>query len=219
MNIEQFLLGIQYIPVQPQNPHEEIANTTLPEDNEYMKRALFELCTTTPKYSTFCLAAIINKVVSKLPEDQAYVNVGVWHGFSFLAGMINNAAKKCIGVDNFTQFGSPRAPFLRRFNRYKSENHHFYDMDYTEFFKAFRDPIGFYFYDGEHSYENQLKGLQIAEPFFADHCIIMVDDTNWKAPRKATLHFMENSANNYKVLLDASHPTFWNGVMILQKIN
>lgn len=219
MKFEDFVAGITYKPVQPNNPYDEIAITTLPEDNEHMKNILFEICTTVPKLSTFGLAAIINKAVAQMPQNQAYVNVGVWHGFSFLAGMVHNPDKKCIGIDNFSQFGSPRADFLRRFHRYKSDKHHFYDMDYVDFFKNFKGPIGFYFYDGEHSYENQLKGLQLAEPLFAKDCIIMIDDTNWEAPRKATLDFMSASANKYRVLMDAWHPAFWNGVMIIQKTN
>ncbi|WP_276354231.1 class I SAM-dependent methyltransferase [Cohnella caldifontis] len=219
MKFEKFLRNIKYAPVQPNTPLEEIANTTLPDDDEFYKRTLYELCTTVPKLSTFGLAAIINRAVSQMPKEQAYVNVGVWHGFSFLAGMIHNPDKKCIGIDNFTQFGSPRDEFLARFNKYKSDNHYFYDMDYVDFFRSFQDRIGFYFYDGEHSYENQLKGLQLAEPFFAKDCIVMVDDTNWEAPRRATLDFVSASPYQYSVLLSESHPTFWNGVMILRKEN
>lgn len=95
-------------------------------------------------------------------------------------------------------------------------------MDYRDYFlKYHRGMIGAYLYDGEHSYENQLEGLRIAESFFADSCLVFVDDTNWSEPRNATAEFIAQSVNHYDVLLDRAtcqnrHPTFWNGFMVLR---
>src|SRR5207244_4980279 len=58
----------------------------------------------------------------------------LWNGFTFLAGMIGNPGKVCIGIDNFSEYGGPRDAFNSRFDRYKSQKHHFYDMDYAEYF-------------------------------------------------------------------------------------
>lgn len=60
------------------------------------------------------------------------------------------------------------------------------------------------------------------EPFLADDCIVVVDDTNWDAPRQATEDFMRRSHHPCEVLLDVKtrdrcHPTFWNGIMLLRK--
>ena len=153
----------------------------------------------------------------------------MWEGFSFFAGLMGNDDKKCIGIDNFSEFNEPRERFLKHFNFYKSDSHFFYDMDYGQYFeKVHKLPIGFYLYDGSHKYEDQLKGLQCAEPFFEKNCIVMIDDTNLKAngepraPRRATLDFVKQSRFSYKVLLDKTtrfngHPTWWNGVMVLRK--
>src|SRR5262249_7442379 len=97
--------------------------------------------------------------------------------------------------------------------------------DYREYFsKMHREPIGLYVYDGDHSYDNQLIGLQAAEPFFAKGCIILVDDTNWLEPRNATLDFISKSSYEYRILFDTTtcsnrHPTLWNGIMVLQRTN
>jgi hypothetical protein len=169
-----------------------------------------------------------------MPEDLAFVNVGVWHGFTFFAGLVNNYRKICIGIDNFSEFGGPREAFAEKFQRYKSDTHHFYDMDYREYFRSVhKGPIGFYIYDAEHSYQNQLTGLQVAEPFFAENCIVLVDDTNWLEPRQATLDFIAASQYEYEILFESStccpnnpsdmitelryNPTWWNGIMLLQK--
>ena len=200
----------------------DVANTRLPRDEREMPIRLRDICRI-PRMSTFAIGAMINWGVSRMPDDQVFVNVGVWNGFTLLAGMIGNSNKACIGVDNFSQFGGPRDDFHARFERYRSLRHRFYDMDYSEYFSAFhKGPIGVYIYDGDHTYENQLRGLQLAEPFFVEGCLIFVDDTNWPEPRQATLSFIDQNPHEYRIVFDAGtsgngHPTFWNGVMVLEK--
>lgn len=233
MNNEQFIQGISFRFIQPGMPVPneklygvdaalEFANTVLPAEESRMRNAMNSIWQM-PKMSSFAIGSIINWVVSKLPADQCFVNVGVWNGFSFLAGLLQNHGKTCIGVDNFSQFGGPRAEFMHRFNRHKGPWHYFYDMDYKDYFaKLHRSPIGLYFFDGPHDYLNQLQGLQAAQSYFAEQCIILVDDTNWPEPRQATLDFMAAHPGRYRLLLDVTtasngHPTYWNGLMVLQK--
>jgi len=208
--------------------HIEVANAKLPEDDLLMKNRLRELLTV-PRMSTFAIGAILNKGVSMLREDCCFVNVGVWHGFTFLAALKENPDKICIGIDNFSQWsgaedGNPQVQFQQRFERYKSARHEFYNMDYREYFRAHHSrKIGLYMYDGHHGYEHQLEGLRLAEPFFADECFVIVDDTNWEHPRQATLDFIAQSSKRYVILLDQqtykhSHPTLWCGLMVFQQI-
>lgn len=177
-----------------------------------------------PRMSTIGIAAMINRGVALMPQDQCYVNVGVWNGYTLLAGMVGNSGRKSIGVDNFSQFGGPRDEFLKRFEQHRGPLDEFHDLDYEEYFaNHHRTPIGFYFYDGEHSYENQLKGLQVAEPFFSPGCRILIDDTNIPAARDAMEDFRAASARRYEVLLDKPtsrnlHPALWNGVIVLERV-
>jgi hypothetical protein len=138
--------------------------------------------------------------------------------------MAGNGRKKCIGVDNFSEFGGPREAFLTRFNAYKGTSHRFFEMDYREYFsQVHREPIGFYVYDGNHSYSNQLTGLEAAEPFFSQGSIILIDDANYDHVRRATMDFIDKSSFEYKIVLDQTtfcnnHPTLWNGVIVLQRV-
>jgi hypothetical protein len=199
----------------------EIANTRLPDDQLAMKLRLRHLCGI-PRMSTCSIAAIINHAVRNMPSDQCFVNVGVWNGFTLLSGMADNPKATCIGIDNFSEFGGPREAFLERFDSQKSDSHYFHEMDYRSYFKTrHQGEIGFYIYDGEHSYRNQFEGLQIAEPHLAQGALILVDDTNWEQPRQATLDFIEQSDKHYEILFDEGtcfpgHPTYWNGVMLLR---
>jgi len=201
----------------------EVINTKLPEHQKEMENNLHELLEI-PRMSTFAIGAMINKGVSTISPDSCFVNVGVWHGFTFLAGIKNNPGKICIGIDNFTQFGGPRKQFLGRFRKYKSTNHHFYDVHYKQYFTNMHTgKIGFYIYDGDHDYDNQLNGLRLAEPFFSQNCIIFVDDTNEEEPRQATLDFVAKSPHQYQILLSKEtlfngHPTLWNGIMVLERV-
>ena len=196
--------------------------TRLPEDGWRLRRLLRPVCLI-PRMSTFAVGAILNRAVAQMAPQAAFVNVGVWHGFTLLSGMAGNGDRRCIGVDNFSEFGGPRDEFLRRFDRYRSPLHAFHEMDYRAYFtERHRDPIGVYLYDGEHGYENQLHGLEVAERFFTPGCVIVVDDTNQPEPREATLAFAGARAGKYRTLLDRrtsanGHPTFWDGLLVLQR--
>ncbi len=175
--------------------------------------------------STYAIGHVINKICKNLNEHQIYLNVGVWKGFSLLAGMINT---KCevIGIDNFSQFGGPKNLFLKKFNRYKRINHFFYDIDYQEFFKNFEKKskfIDFYFYDGEHSYENQIKNLLIVDQFLKKESLILIDDINFQEVYDGTMDFMNKSSSNFSIIKSIKtknnhcHPSYWNGIMIIKK--
>lgn len=201
----------------------ELWITRLPSHSRELRARLAPLLAM-PRMSTFALAAIINRAAELLAPEESFVNVGVWHGFTLLAGMAGHPAVRCVGVDNFSEFGGPRAEFLARFAAARSPAHAFHDMDYREYFRTVHQgPIGLYIYDGDHAYEHQVLGLEVAEPFFAPECIIVVDDTNWGDPVRATHDFMARRPGRYRVLFDGHtsgnhHPTLWNGVMVLGKI-
>jgi hypothetical protein len=200
----------------------EVVNTRLPRDRRAARPALRRLCAV-PRMSTYAIGAIIDKGVSVMPEGTAFVNVGAWHGFTFLSGIVNNPARRSICVDNFSQFGGPREEFLRRFHACRSAAHSFHEMDYEAYFATIHQgPIGFYIYDGEHSYRHQLRGLEVAEPFFAEGCANLVDDTNLEEARRATEDFIARRPDRYELLLDRrtlanEHPTLWNGIMLFTR--
>jgi hypothetical protein len=229
MDVEQYLSQIEFRFLQPQQKrpgglrglslflrkfgvHVEMLNTRLPEDEQRMRRTLAAVCKV-PRMSTFAIGAIINRTVAQMPDDQCFVNIGVWNGFTFLAGLANNPTKRCVGVDR---------AFLERFASLKGPAHTFCEMGFDEYFdRVHKGPIGFCVYDGGHSYRDQYEGLERAEPFFAPGCLILVDDTNWEQVRRANTDFMEHRPGRYEVIFDRTtsrncHPTFWNGVMMMR---
>jgi hypothetical protein len=241
MNFIDYIYGITFRFIQPLTPwlplspaaftpwrrfgtYLESCNTMIPSRERELKQNLRRICNI-PRMSTLAIGALINGGVSQMRDGESFVNVGVWHGFTLLSGMVNNARKRCIGVDNFSEFGNPKQAFLNRFDSYKKPYHFFYEMDYIDYFsRVHRGKIGFYIYDGCHDYNNQIRGLRVAEPFFSENAIILIDDINYNDVKKATMDFIAASSHEYRILLEVStycnhHPTFWNGVMVLQMVN
>lgn len=186
----------------------------------------------TPRLSTVAIAYLFNILVQQMPKNETYLNIGTWCGFSFFSGIIGNPEKKCIGVDNFSNHHpiQTRTILHQQYQTFRNNNTVFYEMDYENYFKEIhRGPIGVYFYDGDHAYEHQLKGLEYAHPYLTRGSYTVVDDTNDNGalsgkgdPYEATLAFVDAHPGEYSIVLDVhthenGHPTFWNGLLILKK--
>jgi hypothetical protein len=201
----------------------DVKNTILPEAYDPLKVLLQPLCAGVNRMSTFAIAAIVNASVRCMPADCSYVNVGVWNGFTLLSGMVGNEGKRCVGIDNFSEFGGPREKFLANFNQLKSAPHAFFEMDYRDYFETIhRGPIGVYYYDGDHSEENQYMGLKAAEPFLSDDAIIVIDDINDRKAIEGTKRYLSETNLTFNVLKHVetahnNHPTYWNGLIVLQR--
>jgi hypothetical protein len=197
----------------------DAVNTVMPGELKDRLRPLLDI----PRMSTLAVAGALNRAVATMPAGRSFVNVGVWQGFTFLSALAGNPGVRCIGVDNFSEFNAPREAFRERFERAGGPAHSFHEMDYRDYFERVHEgPIGVYLYDGEHSYDNQLQGLEAAERFLSEDCLLVVDDTNRAEPRQATLDFVARRADEYEVVADvwtgaSSHPTYWNGLLVIRR--
>jgi hypothetical protein len=170
--------------------------------------------------STPAYANIINTICRSMSEDQLYLNIGCYQGFTLLAGMIDTKCR-VIGIDNFSQFGGPKEQCIRNFNKFARDNTQFYDVDYREYLASHAGKIDFYFYDGHHSYDNQYKAMVDANKFLEPGCLVLVDDTNVGEVSAATFKAMEDLGRKYDVWVDIKtahnkHPTYWNGLILLE---
>ena len=157
------------------------------------------------------------------------------------SGMLNTNCE-VYGVDNFSfdyedgdsslnnsiEETKARKYFFEHFNNLKKENKHFfYDVDYRKFFELWEKKnksIDFYYYDGEHSYKNQLDNLIIANNFLNTGSVILVDDYNEIEVENATLDFVSKYNSNFKILKEIKtankyiHPTYANGIILIEKV-
>lgn len=206
----------------------EVLNTRLPENARGIRRRLGPLLPMT-RMSTYAVGAVINHGVSQMPAGTVYLNIGVWKGFSFFAGLAGNADRRSIGVDDFSQFDGPRAEFLAAFERLRGPNDSFAEADFRDYLTRLHDgsKVGFYFYDGPHEYQDQLDALELVEPYLVPGSVILVDDTDQDAPRRATMDFLASRSDRYALVADRSsrvgatsrdaHPTFWHGIMLVER--
>ena len=192
--------------------------------------------------SKISIGFIVNQICKNLKSEDVYLNIGVWRGFTMFAGMINTECE-VYGVDNFSfnynegnnslnnivEEKKARAYFSAHLKKFQDKKKHFFfDMDYKKFFTLWekrKKAIDFYYYDGEHSYDNQYQNLIIANNFFKRGTIILVDDYNEDNVEKATLDFVAKFDSDFKILKEIKtankyiHPTYANGIVLIEKIN
>lgn len=201
----------------------DVYNTVLPVD-DVVKKIIFAGIFDMPRMSSYAIGALINLIVSEMPDDETYINVGVWHGFTFFCGLIGNPEKKCVGVDDFSEFrmNNPKERFYEKFEVLKSDNHRFFDMECKAYLSTCHEKIGFYFYDALHTKNGLCEGLQLAEPHFSEDCLILIDDINMLTVRQGLDKFLELAKYKYNVIFEQEtswgcHPSFWNGVILLKR--
>ena len=200
----------------------------------------FTIC----RMSTTHIGLLINAAVSFLEPDECYLNIGVWQGYSFFAGVVGNIERRCVGNDDFSlyrgntgllgapdalgrDFGDPKAAFFREYTRVKSDRTSFYEGDFRDLLRDWRQqfghPVGFYFYDGDHSYAAHLDGLNDVVQHLSPDCALLVDDTNVEHIAQANRHFLSQNTG-FRLVLDLPtpanrFPTWWNGVQVLVREN
>jgi hypothetical protein len=193
-------------------------NTRLPGENRQTRRRLRDAKRACPR-GTIATGAIINRIVSHLAHDEAFLALGVGDGFPFLAALSGNSQKLCVAIEDPA---SPRREqFLRRFEALRSAAHEFHRIDYRAFLeRPPANPIGFCVVEPSAN-KDLLSRLQACEPHLAENAVVMIDNCNRAELRNAGLDFMRSSRNQYRVLLDRLAPqhgalTFGDGLLLFQ---
>jgi hypothetical protein len=165
-------------------------------------------------------------------EDARYLEIGTWKGSSVCSAMYGNKAN-VVCIDNWSEFGGPKAEFLVNFEKFKGENKaSFIENDCFKVDTSTLPKFNIYMYDGNHTYDSHYNALLHYYNCLDDLFIFIVDDWNCKDVRDGTNRCIQKL--NLKVMYekeirltwDNSHTpiriaehTWWNGiyVAILQK--
>ena len=166
--------------------------------------------------------ALLNLAASCLGPDEAYIEVGVYHGASLIAAMLGNEDHRFVGIDNFEfRDGSPEhvEGNLQRFGVPRP------DLLLGDAFELVPSgvlgdtPVGVWYYDASHSYEDQLEGLRIAEPYLAPGALMIVDDTDWEQVERAMDDYLAEQPRARRILAldgkDRGFPQWWEGIQAL----
>jgi len=167
--------------------------------------------------------ALLNLAATCVGSDEAYVEVGVYHGASLVAAMLGNEGRRFVGIDSFAfrdatiekveanleQFGLPRPELLL-----------------GDVFELVREgalgdtQVGVWYYDALHTYEAQFEGLRVGEPFLAPGALLIVDDTDWTDVSRAMDAYLAEQPRARRILSvdgkDRGSPQWWEGMQVLR---
>lgn len=153
-----------------------------------------------------------------------YLEVGAWKGSSTISALYNNAHCRATVVDNWSEFGAPRAEFERNMALFLGWPHaapHVQVLNEDCWALATppaHAPFDVYLYDGAHTVLDHERALTALWPLLADVFIFVVDDWNWaqaKAGTGAALAKVEalgaRVAHRVEIAAPEGGDGFWNG--------
>jgi predicted O-methyltransferase YrrM len=166
--------------------------------------------------------ALINLAARCLEGDEAYVEIGVFHGASLIAAMLGNEDKRFVGVDSFGFRDATLEQVHENLARFGLAPPQILVGDAFELVPAgaLGDvTIGVWYYDAAHSYEAQVNGLRIAEPLLAPGALVIVDDTDWDDVARAMDDYVAQQPRARRILeiggKSRGAPQWWEGMQLL----
>jgi hypothetical protein len=241
MDLPQYLQGLSFRFVQPGEPASLTAraaaafarlglpldalNTRLPFDRLEMGRKLRGTGSGHAGHS-MAVRAILNRGVTHLGEDEAFVAFAAPSHAPLLAAIPGNPDKLCIGIEapNAVQPGAPdrrRESLGRRFAKIANAERHFVEETFSGCIARLEGrAIGLLFVSAA-SHEPVPQRLAECEPHLAENAYVMVDNCNCAVTRQSVFDFMTASRNQYRVLWDARTPdasplTIGRGLLAIQ---
>ena len=166
--------------------------------------------------------ALINLAAGCLGPDEAYVEVGVYHGASLIAAMLGNAGTRVIGIDSFGFRDATRQKVEANVARFGLRAPELLVGDAFELVPGGAlegTEVGVWYYDAAHSYEAQIEGLRIAEPLLAPGALMIVDDTDWDDVDRALDAYLAEQPRARRILTVGGStrgaPQWWEGMQVL----
>lgn len=166
--------------------------------------------------------ALLNLAASMLEPGESYVEVGSYRGTSLIAAMVGNDEGDFVAIDNFSMSGASRTELEANVARFGLELPEIVEADAFEAVPSgvlAGKTVGVYYYDDGHTYEKQLDGLRMIEPWLAERALLIVDDTDWKDVERATRDYLEQQPKARLLVWipgkDNGYPAWWEGVKVL----
>jgi predicted O-methyltransferase YrrM len=166
--------------------------------------------------------ALLNLAASLLERDEAYVEVGVYHGASLIASMLGNDGRRFVGIDSFGFRDASLENVEANLERFGLPRPEILVGDAFELVPggAIADrSVGIWYYDAAHDYESQVEGLRIAEPLLVPGALMIVDDTDWTDVERAMDDYLAEQPRARRILTiegkSRGLPQWWEGMQVL----
>lgn len=157
-----------------------------------------------------------------------YLEVGVCKGSTFVSALFGNrdTIVAADAVDNFSQFDATRPAFEANCEVHLAEtSFQLHESDFRTVCPSLQPPVSTYFYDGNHSVDDQRDGLLHFWPCLAGVFVLIVDDWNWPDVKNGTFEGIAKSGGRLvqswelPAAFNGDMQEWWNGVFVavLQK--
>jgi predicted O-methyltransferase YrrM len=166
--------------------------------------------------------ALLNLAASMLEPGECYVEIGTYKGTSLIGAMVGNDDVEYVAVDNFSMAKSSRRELEANLRHFALDQPTIIEGDAFELIPGGalgERRVGVYYYDNGHTYEKQLDGLRMIEPWLADRALLIVDDTDWDEVARATRDYLELQPRARLLVWipgkDNGYPAWWEGVQVI----
>ena len=166
--------------------------------------------------------ALLNLAAASLDPGEAYVEAGVFHGASLIAAMLGNDGRSFVGIDSFTFRDATLERVEQNLARYGLQRPELLVGDVFELVSGgalAETRVGVWYYDAAHSYEAQLEGLRVVEPWLRPGALVIVDDTDWEQVARALDDYLAQQPRASRILTvdgkDRGAPQWWEGMQVL----
>lgn len=120
-------------------------------------------------FSSSRVEHLLNRLVARMPQAEAYLEVGTLEGRTLEAAAHGNDGKLLIGADPCLKYNREPDPF--------PPNVRFLKESWQDVLaKALPLPLGLVFYDGDHSAEETRDFMKAVVPKCADEAVLVLDD-------------------------------------------
>lgn len=166
--------------------------------------------------------ALLNLAARCLGDGEQYVEVGVYRGSSLIGAMLDNDDRSFVGIDSFALRGGSLAQLEENIASFGLAPPRVLVGDVFELAAAGALDglrVGVWYYDAIHSYEAQLEGLRVAEPYLVPGALLIVDDTDWVQVERALDDYLAEQPRARRFLSidgkDRGAPQWWEGMQAL----
>jgi predicted O-methyltransferase YrrM len=163
--------------------------------------------------------ALLNVAARCLDEGEHYVEVGTFRGTSLVSAALGNGGP-FVALDNWSMGDGSREQLEANLERH-GVTATILDGDAFETLRrGIPSPVGAYYYDNGHEYEQQLDGMRLAERYLASPALVIVDDSDWERVARAVDDYVAAQRRITQILRfdgkDLGHPEWWEGMRVLR---
>ena len=163
--------------------------------------------------------ALLNVAARCLDEGELYLEVGTFRGTSLISAMLGNEGE-FVALDNWSMAEGSREQLDANLERYSLAATILEGDAFETLRGGVPSPVGVYYYDNGHEYEQQLEGLRLAEQYLASPALVIVDDTDWERVERAVDDYLAEQPHATEIFRadgkDRGHPEWWEGMRVLR---